>query len=225
MYKISVLIPCFNEEKNIVKCVERIPNLPWSYEVVVVDDGSSDRTFSVASSIKMKNLTVVGYRKNRGKGYAVRYGIRYCKGKVVVIQDADMATPPEEIEKVLRPIMENKADFVNGSRMIFPQESGAMKSVHVLGNKIFAIMVSLLIRKRLTDTLCGFKTFRVKEFKGKLKENTWPDFELILKAKKYNMRIVEVPIYYKRRIAGKSKMKTFGHAYKMSKTLIRNLIS
>ena len=223
MYDVSIIIPCLNEEDNIEKCVRGVPELPWRYEIVVVNDGSTDNTFSVAKKIKMKNLNVVGYRKNRGKGYAIRYGIKYSKGKVGVIQDADMATPPEELENILRPIMLNRADFVNGSRLRYPMELGAMKGVHVLGNKIFAFAVSLMIWKRLTDTLCGFKAFRIKEFKDNLKEDTWPDFELILKAKKSNMRIVEVPIHYKRRVAGQSKMKTFSHAYKMSKILIRSL--
>lgn len=225
MYGVSIIIPCFNEEENISNCIESIQNLPWSHEIVVVDDGSIDNTFSVANGLKKKNVNVLRYSKNKGKGYAVRFGIRNSKGDVGVILDADMATPPEELRNILKPIMEGKADFVNGSRMIYPMESGAMRGVHVLGNKIFAIIISLLIRKRLTDTLCGFKAFRISDFRDILKQDTWPDFELILKAKRNGMRISEVPIHYKRRVAGKSKMKTFMHAYKMSKILMKDLIS
>lgn len=225
MYQVSVLIPCYNEEANIEECVMRIPELPWNHEIVVIDDGSNDDTFSTARRIDRKNLSVLGYRRNRGKGHAVRYGVENCRGEVAVIQDADMATPPEELEDILRPIMENRADFVNGTRMKFKQERGAMKGVHFLGNMIFAFIVSTLIRKKLTDTLCGFKAFRVGSFRGRLSEDTWPDFELLLKAKKLGMRITEVPIHYKRRHAGKSKMKTFGHALKMSRILMKGLVS
>lgn len=224
MNEVSVLIPCFNEEENIDKCVNIISNFPWIHEIIVVDDGSQDKTVLVAKSIKKDNLKVIGYKKNRGKGYAVRYGLEHSSGEIAVIQDADMATPPEELQQIIQPIIDQRADFVNGSRMIYPMERGAMKGMHVFGNRIFAFIVSALIRKKLTDTLCGFKAFRIENLKNKLKENTWPDFELILQAKKNKMRIVEIPIHYKKRIAGKSKMKTFRHAYRMSIILFKTVI-
>ena len=225
MYQLSIIIPCYNEEENIEKCIKRIPQLPWEYETLVVDDGSTDNTYNVARRINMKNLRVIGYKKNRGKGFAVRFGIKHASANSAIIQDADMATPLDELEQVLEPLMNNRADFVNGSRMIYPMEKYAMKGVHILGNKIFALILSLIIRKRLTDTLCGFKAFRISDFQGELKDDTWPDFELLLKAKRYRLRIKEVPIHYKRRVAGVSKMKTFRHAYKMSRMLIRSLLS
>jgi hypothetical protein len=100
-----------------------------------------------------------------------------------------------------------------------------MKSIHVFGNRIFALIVSCLIRKKLSDTLCGFKAFRKKGLEGELKENSWPDFELLFKAKKNGMRITEVPIHYAARKAGASKMKTFSHASKMFRMLVKGVIS
>ena len=222
---VSVIIPCYNEEGNVEECVKRVPEFPWSYEILVVDDGSKDRTSEIAKGIKRKNLRVIRYEKNRGKGYAVRTGIEKAEGEIVIIQDADMATPPEEIAQMVEPIIEGKADFVNATRLVYPMERGAMRGVHVLGNKIFALMVSAMIRKRLTDTLCGFKAFRKKDLDGKLREDSWPDFELIIKAKKSGMRITEVPIHYMARRAGKSKMKTFQHAYKMTKILFKSVLT
>ena len=221
--ELSVIIPCYNEEGNVRACVERVPtNMPWETEIIVVDDGSKDNTAKIARSIKRKNLHVIRYAKNMGKGYAFRTGLNAARGEVVVICDADMATQPEEIPDIVRPIFEDKADCVNGTRMIFPMEKGAMRPLHYPGNMIFALMVSAIIRKRLSDTLCGFKAFRRKMLLGKLKENSWMDFELLIKARRNGLRIVEVPIHYKTRKVGESKMKTFKHAWKMFMMLLKS---
>ncbi len=222
--QISIIIPCYNEEENIGECIRRIPKLEKSSEILVVDDGSSDRTAEMARNAKRENIMVIRYVKNRGKGYAFRVGLKNARGEVVLIQDADMATPPEDIPNIVKPILEGRADFVNGTRFVYPMESGAMKSMHVFGNRVFAFLVSVMIRKWLTDTLCGFKAFRKSMLKGELHEDSWPDFELLFMAKKSGMRITEVPIHYKRRKAGESKMKTFSHAYKMFRMLARSLL-
>ncbi|MBI2651800.1 glycosyltransferase family 2 protein [Candidatus Woesearchaeota archaeon] len=222
---LSVLIPCYNEEDNIAECIKRIPSMPWKYEVIVIDDGSKDDTAKIARYAKRNNpnLKVVSYKPNHGKGYAIRKGMENAKGDVAIILDADMATQPEEIPLVVKPIFDGNADFVNGSRLIYPMEKGAMKLLHIPGNKIFALLVSMIAGKKLTDSLCGFKAFKIKPFLGKLKEDSWPDFELLIKAKRFGMKIEEIPIHYKPRIAGVSKMKTFRHGYKMLKMLIRGL--
>ncbi len=220
---VSVIIPCYNEEDNVKECVERVPRMPWKTEIIVVDDGSTDGTSKRARAIRRKGLKVVSYSPNGGKGHAVKAGVKNATGDVVIIQDADMATPPEELPDMLAPIMGGKADFVNGSRLIYPMEAGAMKGIHVFGNRVFALLVSVMIRKRLTDTLCGFKAFKRAEMKERLKEESWPDFELIIEAKRAGMRIVEVPIHYKARKAGRSKMKTFSHGSEMFKMLLKSL--
>jgi glycosyltransferase involved in cell wall biosynthesis len=223
MTKVTIIVPCFNEEGNIKECIKRISKLNQDYEILVVDDGSNDRTTEAAKSIKQNNVKVIRYEKNRGKGHAIKTGLDNSAGEIVVIQDADMATPPEELPDIVKPIIDGKADFVNGSRLMYPMENGAMKSMHVFGNRIFAVVVSLMIRKWLTDTLCGFKAFRRDALKGKLNEDSWPDFELIFLAKKEGMKIAEVPIHYKKRTAGKSKMRTVNHTLKMLRMLARAL--
>ena len=222
---VSVLIPCYNEEGNIEECIRRVPDFPFEHEIIVIDDGSKDKTTEVARSVKRKNLRVIRYENNGGKGYAVRTGIKNAKGEITVIQDADMATQPEELPQILEPIVNGRVDFVNGSRLIYPMERGAMKWIHVFGNKIFALFVSLIIRKWLTDTLCGFKAFRRDMLSYKLKEDSWMDFELIIQAKRNGMRIAEVPIHYASRKAGKSKMKTFKHGYQMFRMLAKSVLS
>jgi glycosyltransferase involved in cell wall biosynthesis len=220
--KVSVIIPCFNEEDNIEECIRKI-NLPYPYEIIVVDDGSVDKTAERARKIRKKETRVIRYEKNRGKGYALRVGIENSSSDIIVIQDADMATPPEELPNIVKPILDRKADFVNGTRFIYPMESGAMKGAHVLGNKLFSLLVTLLLRQRLTDTLCGFKAFRKRALMNKLKEDSWPDFELLFQAKRNGLKIVEVPIHYKARKTGRSKMKTFRHGFNMFKMLVKNI--
>ncbi|MBI1935290.1 glycosyltransferase family 2 protein [Candidatus Woesearchaeota archaeon] len=220
---LSILMPCYNEEYNIRECLGRIPKMPWSTEVVLIDDGSIDDTAEIAKKSKAKNTRVISYKPNRGKGYAVRMGIEEAKGRFGIILDADMATQPEEIPIVVNPLFEGKADFVNATRFFYAMEESSMKFLHQPGNRVFAILVSMIIGQKLTDTLCGFKAFRIAPFRGKLKENMWPDFELIIKAKRMGMRIKEVPIHYKKRTAGVSKMKTFRHGYSMLKMLIRSM--
>lgn len=222
---LGIIIPCYNEESNIKECIEHIPKMRWCTEILVVDDGSKDRTAEVVREI-MKNrndVRLISYKKNCGKGYAFRQGLKESSADVVIILDADMTSPPKSIPEIVTPLFEGKADFVNGSRLVYPMEKGSMKLLHIPGNKIFALLVSLIIKQRLTDSLCGFKAFKRELLLGKLKENSWPDFELLIKAKKNGLKIIEVPINYKCRKAGVSKMKTFKHGYQMFKMLWKSM--
>ncbi len=223
MNSLSIIIPAYNEEENIFECVKRIPKMPWETEIIVVDDGSADKTLDLLKKLKIINLKVISYKPNRGKGYACRMGFKSAKGDVITILDADMATMPEEIPLVVKPIFDREADFVNTTRFKYKMEKGAMKLLHKPGNFVFALITSFLLRQRVTDTLCGFKAFNKKLDITKLKEDSWPDFDLFLTAKRQNLKIVEVPIHYKTRKGGVSKMKTFKHGYNMLRMLLRSL--
>ena len=219
---LSVIIPCLNEEEIISDCIKAIPKMPWTTEIIVVDDGSTDKTVEVVKELNRKDVRIVSYKPNRGKGYAFRQGMKAAKGDVVVIQDADMN--PKELPEIVKPIFEDKADFVNGTRLVYEMEKGAMKPLHVPGNKAFALIVSMFIGQKLTDALCGYKAFKRKVLSGQLKDDSWPDFELLLKAKRNHMRIVEVPIHYNARKGGESKMKTFSHGWSMLSKLIKAVL-
>jgi len=224
MKKISIVIPCYNEEDSIRECIMQIPEMGWETEVIIIDDGSTDRTAEFARGINKPYLKVIRYGKNLGKGAALRVGFRYAIGDVVVILDADFTSPPSEIPIVITPIFDGEADFVTGTRFRYPMEKNAMKKNHMLSNKIAAFIISLCIGQRLTDTLCGLKAFKKDMLVGKLEENGWPDFELLIKAKRNKMRIMEVPIHYKARKTGVSKMNTFRGFYRMPILLIKSLI-
>jgi len=222
---LTIIIPCFNEQDNLIECVKRIPTLPYETEIIAVDDGSRDNTLNEMKKINRKNFSFYSYEKNKGKGYALRHALQKSKNDVVIIQDCDMATMPEEIQKVIKPIFEDKADFVNTSRLNNSMEKNAMTFLRVIGNNYFALLVSLLTGFKFSDALSGFKAFKRKDFVNQIKENGWMDFELIFLAKKKKLRVVEIPIQYKKRTAGKSKMNDFIDFIKMNFMLLKCFFS
>lgn len=223
----SVIVPCYNEEENIKECIERIPEMGIGTEVIVVDDGSTDDTSSVVKKIMLekKNVRLISYQKNRGKGYATREGLNASKGEILMILDADMAVPPEDLPKFYELIASGKAEFVNGTRMVYPMEGEAMRDLHIFGNKIFSHIFSYLLGKYVSDTLCGTKVFFRKDYQFmKMKEDAWPDFDLLFGASKLGLNIKEMPVRYREREAGSSKMKTFTHGFLLLKMCLVGFI-
>ena len=220
-YQLSIIIPTHNEEKNIATCINKIPEFEWKTEIIVSDDGT-DNTAKRARELakKRNNMLVIQSPKKLGKGGGFLKGLEKATGEVVVILDADYTVDPSELKKLVMPIFNNEADFVNGSRVIFPMEEGAMSFFHKIGNRVFALLTSLIIRKYLTDVFCGSKAFKRELLKGKLKEREWPDLELIFEAKKNNLRIKEIPVHYKARKGGESKLSTFETGYILFKDLL-----
>jgi len=155
---ISIIIPAYNEEKSLGTVIRRtrktLQNLHNPYEIIVVDDGSTDRTSFVANK---EDVTVVKNHKNCGKGDALKIGFSYCKGDIIVTMDADGSNQPEELLQLIRPILKDEFDVVIGSRFKGSIEKGAIKSTNLIGNKIFNLMIFFLSRKRLTDALSGFR--------------------------------------------------------------------
>lgn len=220
-YSVSVIIPCYNEEENIEECIKRTPKLGKSTEIVVVDDGSSDATATIAKKVakKKKNVKVISYSPNEGKGNAVRKGLDKATGDILLVLDADMTVRPEDLPKMLKPIMSGKADFVNGTRLTQKMQDGAMKGLNNFGNHAMAVLFSLVFRKRITDTLCGTKIFFKKDYKkfGIHPEDPWGDFSMLFGAAKLKLRLIEVPIKYYARVAGESKMKFLSHSISLMK--------
>ena len=211
----SVVIPCFNEAGNIEECIRRIPSMGRKTEILVVDDGSRDETASIARKIAETDprVRVISYSPNQGKAQAVKKGFDHATGDVMMILDADMTVMPEELPEFFRPLAEGVADFANGTRMIYPMEQQAMRFLNVVGNFVFGIVMSWLTAQRISDTLCGTKALFRKEYsKIPLGRDRWGDFDLLFGAAENHLRIVEVPVHYKARVAGVSKMQPFRHA-------------
>ena len=209
----SVVVPCHNEAENIAECVRRVPNMGAWTEIVVVDDGSTDGTAEKVKELMAEDSRVrlIILEKNQGKAGAVRAGFEAARGDVLMILDADMAVTPEELPKFLTPLQQGTADFVNGTRLIYPMQGRAMKMLNYLGNKAFCYLASWAIRQRVSDTLCGTKAFLKRDYlRMPLGGNErWGDFDLLFGAARLRLRILEIPVHYTERRAGASKMRAF----------------
>lgn len=214
----SVIIPAFNETKNISQCMRRVADMGKGTEIIVVDDGSTDTTAKVAQKIAVqdKRVSLIRLPKNLGKVWAVKAGFDAAKGEILMILDADMAVPPEELVWFYELMAKGEAEFVNGTRMIYPMEYQAMRQLNLWGNKVFGAIFSWILKQRVTDTLCGTKALLKKDYlKIKLGSEPWGDFDLLFGAGKLGLKIKEFPVHYKRRQAGESKMRIFKHGFRL----------
>jgi len=210
----SVIIPCHNEADNIAECIQSVPPMGTFTEIIVVDDGSTDDTKLKVEAI-MKNdgrVRLISHEQRRGKGYAVRSGGEAAQADVIMILDADMSVPPEELPRFFEPIQAGRADFVNGTRMIYPMKGQAMRTLNYLGNKFFSLILSWLMEQHISDTLCGTKACLKKDYlKIRMGRCAWGDFDLLFGIARLRKKIVEMPVHYQERVAGKSKMRVLKH--------------
>jgi len=211
---VSVVIPAYNEAGNIEECVRRAPKMGIWTEVIVVDDGSADDTAARVRPELNPDVEVrcVSYKPNRGKLNAVRTGFDAAKGDILMILDADMTVPPEDLPYFYGPLRDGRADFVNGTRLVYPMAGGAMKVQNYVGNKLFGTLMSWLTQSHLSDTLCGTKAFFSEDYRHfRMGFDPWGDFDLLFGAAQYARKILEVPIHYQERRSGVSKMKALRH--------------
>jgi len=197
--KLSVIIPVFNEKNTIEQIIDKVNDVPMEKEIIAVDDFSTDGTREILKGLKYDNLTTVFHDKNKGKGAAIRTGIQYVNGDVVVIQDADLEYNPHEYVKLMEPIKNGTADVVYGSR--FSGLTEKMTFAHWLGNKVLTLATNILYRTKLTDMETCYKMIKAPIIKSfQLRANRF-DFEPEITAKilKSGKRIVEIPISYQGR--------------------------
>ena len=199
---ISVIIPNHNGEKTIGRCLEAVHNSNYSnFEIIVVDDGSTDNTRWVAANYnsEIKNLKVIGYPANKGKGYALRQGVFASSGDAVLLTDADLSTPIEELDRLWPLISEQQYDVVIGSRALEPNKILKKQPWWRQGmGKIFNRIVKILVLDDFDDTQCGFKLFSDKAARNLFRYarvNRFAyDVEILALAKKKGYRISEVPV-------------------------------
>lgn len=220
----SVIIPCYNEEGNIETAIRRIPKMGKETEIIVVDDGSKDETASIVRKLKndYPNLKLIEYDCNKGKGFAVKQGFAAATQEVLIILDADMSVSPEELPRFFNLLNQGSCDFVNGTRMLYPMQKQAMRFLHMLGNKIFAFIMTFIMEQNLTDTLCGTKALYKKDYQRmKMDLDRWGDFDLLFGAVKLGSKILEMPVHYMERKSGESKMKAVRHTFHLVRACLR----
>ena len=225
---LSVIIPAYNEEKRVLPTLRKIcaylSAKDFPYEIIVVDDGSTDNTLQMIKNFASSNnhLVILTNEQNSGKGYSVRKGMLSARGEYAFFTDADLSTPIEEIEKCL-PYLINGYDVVIGSRSM----PGSDVLVHQpwyrekMG-KIFNFMVNMVLLKGIIDTQCGFKGFKreaVKTIFSKCKIDGFSfDVEALYLSRKYNFKIKEIPIRWEN--SALSKVSPIKHSLQMFKDLI-----
>ena len=228
----SIIVPAKNEEGNLEPLIERIPHLGENCEIIIACGTSQDRTLEVANSISKQGfeITVIEQSEN-GKANAVWEALDICKGDVVAILDADISVEPEKLTDFFEIIELDRADFVNGTRLIYSMEKGAMRFLNVLGNRLFQRFISIIIRQPLTDSLCGTKVFKIDQ-KADIKnwQNTinlkdpFGDYDLLFSAAYSGKQILELPIHYKKRTYGKTQISRFRDGYKLIRYLLRSFV-
>ena len=228
-FKLSIIIPCFNEKKTIEKILARADqslkkyNI-LNYEILIVDDSSNDGTIEILKNLtKNDKIKVYFHEVNLGKGAAIHTGLKYATGDITMIQDADLEYDPLDYEKLLRPFFEANADIVYGSRFL-----GGGKYVrihffwHFLANKILTFICNLFVNLNLSDMETGYKVFKTSALKSiKLKEQTFSfEPEVTIKLSKKKFKFFEVPITYNGRSYEEGKKIGLKDAFIALKTII-----
>ena len=213
---VSVIVPCKNERGNVEDAVQRMPQLGRQTEIIFCDDQSTDGT--AEEVLRVQSLfSDRDIRLERGPGVAksrnVWTGFGAATGDILMILDADLTTIPEELPYFVDVIASGQAEFVNGSRLVYPVPKGAMTTANMLGNKFFSIAFTYLLGQPVKDTLCGTKALwrsdwaRIKPMLGSWGvEDRWGDYELLFGAAKLNLKILDLPVHYQERIYGSTKM-------------------
>lgn len=221
-FSVTIVIPARNESGNIENGLLRIPKFGKWQEVIFVEGNSTDDTWKKIKEIKDKydstHRIKIAKQDGKGKADAVRKGFSIAEGDILMILDADLTVPPEDLPKFYDAIATGKGDFINGCRLVYQMEKEAMRFLNMLGNKFFSTAFSWLLEQPFKDTLCGTKViFRTdyeklvtnRKFFGEF--DPFGDYDLIFGAYKLNLKTVELPIRYRERTYGETNISRFKH--------------
>lgn len=221
---VSVIIPARNEAGNIENAVRRTPEMGAGTELIFVEGHSTDNTWDEIKRIEAQYGTRRKIRilqqTGKGKGNAVREGFAIAQGEILMILDADLTMPPEELPKFYDAIAQGHCDFANGCRLVYPMEGQAMQFLNLCANKTFGLLFSWLLRQPIKDTLCGTKVLTAANYR-KIAANRhyfgdfdpFGDFDLLFGADKLNLKIVDIPIRYRDRTYGQTNIQRWKHGW------------
>lgn len=223
----SVITTCKNEAGNIRGIVNRMPNFNSKHEIIFVEGNSTDNTEEeIKTVIKENPDKPIKFIKQTGKGKAdaLRLGGASASGDIVIVYDGDLTIAPEDLSSFYEILKENKAEFVNGTRFVYPMEKKAMRFLNLLGNKFFAMAFSFILGQPILDTLCANKALWKNDFDEIMATrelfgdiDPFGDFDLLFGAIKQNLKIIDYPVRYKDRIYGTTNISRFKDGFYLLK--------
>ena len=226
-HTVTIVVPARNEKGNIENAVLRTPEFGTFQEFIFIEGGSKDGTYEEILRVqeKYKDKIIKAMKQSeKGKGNAVREAFAAATGDVLMILDADLTMPPEDLPKYYEALISNKGEFINGCRLVYPMEGQAMRFLNLIANKFFGLLFTFLLGQNLKDTLCGTKVLYKKDYEHIISNRKYfgdfdpfGDFDLLFGASKLNLKIVEMPIRYKDRQYGETQIKRFSHGWLLIK--------
>lgn len=226
----TVVIPARNERGNIEPAIQRIPRFCDEIEVIFIEGHSKDATYEEMQRVKLAypewDIKLMR-QPGKGKADAVFTGFDAASGDVLMVLDADLTMPPEQLPKFWNVLASGQAEFANGSRLVYPMQHGAMRFLNLVANRIFSLLFSWLLNQRITDTLCGTKALRRSDY-IRIKANgayfgdfdPFGDFALIFGAAKLSLKSVDVPIRYAARTYGETQISRFRHGFMLLRMVV-----
>jgi SAM-dependent methyltransferase len=218
---VTVVCPCRNESGHVDEIVERLPDMGAATELVFVEGGSADDTrarIEAAIAAHPERDVSVLDQPGRGKGDAVRTGFAAAKHEVLMILDGDLSVDPEDLPKFYAALASGRAELVNGSRLVYDMEQGAMRFLNMVGNKAFSVLFRLILGQGVKDTLCGTKVLLREDYDRIAASRPYfgdfdpfGDFDLLFGAGRLGLDIVDLPVRYRARRYGRTNISRFRH--------------
>ncbi len=229
-FSVSVVIPARNESGNIETAVQQTPELGLGTEIIFVEGHSKDNTWEeiqrVAAKYPHRNIKILK-QTTKGKGGAVREAFAVATGDILMILDADLTVPPEELKKFYEAIRSGTTEFANGVRLVYPMENQAMRFLNMIGNKFFSLAFSWLLGSQIKDTLCGTKVLFRSDYELIARNRSYfgdfdpfGDFDLLFGAAKLNLRIVDLPVRYRARTYGETNISRWKHGWLLLRMVV-----